>query len=157
MLFHSCRRCIPDMQGAAEDKPKSWPLSWLQVLLLSASEWPLLVAMVMAAAVQGAIFPSFAIFFGQALEAFTFPFNQVGVTRPTQDRVLSVVFLSAWLCGSGPGPHSSLGRPLYCLGLRFSGCHGDSGCECDPGWRAADVSSQVAGVPECSPSPAQLV
>ena len=52
-------------------------VSWFRVLRLSVAEWPLLVAGVLAAGVQGAIFPSFSIFFGQALEAFTFPFNQV--------------------------------------------------------------------------------
>ena len=52
-------------------------LSWLQVLALSRHEWWLVVGGVLAAAVQGAVFPSFSIFFGRALQVFTFPFNQV--------------------------------------------------------------------------------
>ena len=52
-------------------------VSWFRVLRLSGAEWPLLVAGVMAASVQGAIFPSFSILFGQALVVLTFPFNQV--------------------------------------------------------------------------------
>ena len=56
-------------------------MSWFRVLRLSLPEWYLVVGGAMAAAVQGAIFPSFSIFFGQALEAFTFPFNQVRCGR----------------------------------------------------------------------------
>lgn len=52
-------------------------VSWFRVLRLSGAEWPLLVSGAIAAGIQGAIFPSFSIFFGQALEAFTFPFFQV--------------------------------------------------------------------------------
>ena len=52
-------------------------LSWVRILALSRPEWRLLVLGVMAAGVQGAVFPSFSIFFGRALEVFTFPFNQV--------------------------------------------------------------------------------
>ena len=52
-------------------------VTWLRVLRLSTPELGLLLLGVLMAALQGAIFPSFSIFFGQALEDFTFPFNQV--------------------------------------------------------------------------------
>lgn len=54
---------------------------WFRVLHLSCAEWPILVIGVVAAGLQGAIFPSFSIFFGQAIEAFTYPFNEVSLTH----------------------------------------------------------------------------
>ena len=64
------------------DMPVEWNMepprvSWFRVILLSLRQWPLLIPGLLAAGVQGAIFPSFAIFFSQALETFTYPFNQV--------------------------------------------------------------------------------
>ena len=70
--------CLVSKEESNEDEKVEWnKVSWFRVLRLSVAEWPLLVAGVIAAGVQGAIFPSFSIFFGQALEAFTFPFNLV--------------------------------------------------------------------------------
>ena len=62
-----------------EQNEDTLTVSWLRVLRLSISEWPVLVAGVIAAGVTGAIFPSFSIFFGEALEVFTYPFNLVSV------------------------------------------------------------------------------
>lgn len=84
LLFHcpSCLHSLDSAGGWNEGEQVEWNgdtdnTSWFRVLLLSRSEWPILVAGVLAAGIQGAIFPSFSIFFGQAIEAFTYPFNQV--------------------------------------------------------------------------------
>ena len=66
-------------------------VSLFRVLRLSLAEWPVLVAGVIAAGVQGAIFPSFSIFFGRALQAFTFPFHEARSLLPPLLLSLSLI------------------------------------------------------------------
>lgn len=70
LVLTSCSDELDEMEDIAST-------SLLNVLRLSRPEWLVLVAGVIAAGIQGAIFPSFSIFFGRALEAFTYPFHEV--------------------------------------------------------------------------------
>lgn len=94
------------------DKPVEWNdaqpnVSWFHVLRLSFSEWPILLVGLLAAGIQGAIFPSFAIFFSQALEVFTYPFNEV---RANHNNIMAYYnmlppllcrYLNSYICGHG--------------------------------------------------------
>ena len=68
------------------DKEKELPdVSWLRVIRLISTDRLLVLLIllgVLGAMVQGAVFPAFAILFGQVLRVFTFPFDQViGLTH----------------------------------------------------------------------------
>ena len=70
----------------ATDNEKELPdVSWMRVIRLISKDCLLVLLIllgVLGAAVQGAVFPAFAIFFGQVIRVFTFPFDQViGLTH----------------------------------------------------------------------------
>lgn len=112
-------------------------VSWYRVLHLSRAEWPILVIGVIAAAMQGAIFPSFSIFFGQAIRTFTYPFDEVSHT------------LSWWCWDSlpssltGTGPHSQMGGAIFSPWLCLSSCHSIQTCCISIGWRETNVSTAI--------------
>lgn len=61
------------MDGGEEETS----VSFLKVLHLSSREWWLILLGVLGSVVDGAVYPIFAIIFGEALEVFSLPANQV--------------------------------------------------------------------------------
>ena len=57
-----------------EEEPN---VSWRKILQLNSREWWIIGLGITGAAVQGAIFPVFAIFFAEVLLAFTYPYDEV--------------------------------------------------------------------------------
>jgi ABC-type multidrug transport system fused ATPase/permease subunit len=138
----------PHQAGEEMEEEKTLSLSWFSVLRLSVPEWPLLVAGVTAAGIQGAVFPSFSIFFGRALEAFTFPFNQV--RQQFTSFLISLLTL-------GSGAHSPVGEALSSPGLCVCSFHGDQECCILAGRRAVDIQTEVPWLLAGSEAPTQLV
>ena len=62
-------------EGDGEEEETS--VSFLKVLRLSSREWWLLLLGVLGSVVDGAVYPVFAIIFGEALEVFSLPASQV--------------------------------------------------------------------------------
>lgn len=52
-------------------------MSLRRVIAKNAPEWWLIVIGVIAAAINGCLFPAFSLFFGEILEVFTLPPDQV--------------------------------------------------------------------------------
>ena len=77
---------------------KDKDVSWLRVIRLILKDKGLVLVIflgVLGAAVQGAVFPAFAIFFGQVLRVFTNPFDQViGLTHPWAGAFLALAIVS---------------------------------------------------------------
>lgn len=102
------------------------------------NELPLLVVGVIAAGVQGAVFPSFSIFFGRALEAFTFPFNQVGgyhVLFSPPPPLLSL---------AGLWTHPPVGGALSHSGLCVGSFHSDQECCIFSCWGGVSVPTSMS-------------
>ena len=60
-----------------EGEEEETNVSFLKVLRLSSREWWLLLLGVLGSVVDGAVYPVFAIIFGEALEVFSLPASQV--------------------------------------------------------------------------------
>lgn len=60
-----------------EEEEEETSVSFLKVLRLSSREWWLILMGVLGSVVDGAVYPVFAIIFGEALEVFSLPANQV--------------------------------------------------------------------------------
>lgn len=58
-------------------KTKKSDISWARVWKMNLPEVPLLVLGLICAVIQGAIYPVFALLFGQVIRVFTLPFDQV--------------------------------------------------------------------------------
>lgn len=87
---------VPSEEEQTVDKDKE--VSWLRVIRLILKDKALVCVIllgVLGAAIQGAIFPAFAIFFGQVLRVFTNPFDQViGLTHPWAGAFLALATVS---------------------------------------------------------------
>ena len=63
--------------GRKEEEEEERGVSFMDVLSLNSREWWLMMLGVLGSMVDGAVYPVFAIIFGEALEVFSLPASQV--------------------------------------------------------------------------------